>query len=143
MSRAQKKSEYNMNDLFVFNEEWVQQVCEVDGCDSLGQHLGRYHRNGEIKRRKKCQKHHGFDCGTNGWNYKKYRKPYCENIDGRLGFVCTSKIDDSDWEWQLDADHINGNPHDHREENIQTLCKCCHPIKSKQYKDYLTPGRTS
>ena len=145
MSKAQKKSEWqlnwNMNDLFGFNEDWIQAVCEVDGCDSLGQHLGRYHRNGEVKRRKKCQKHHGFDCGTNGWNYKKYRKTYCENIDGRLGFVCTSEIVDP--EWQLDADHINGNPHDHREENIQTLCKCCHPIKSKQHKDYLTPGRTS
>ena len=147
MSKAQKKSEWqlnwNMNDLFGFNEDWIQSVCVVEGCDRLGQHLGRYHRNGEIKRRKKCDKHHGFDCGTNGWDYKKYRKPYCENIDGRLGFVCTSKIDDSDWEWQLDADHINGNPHDHREENIQTLCKCCHPMKSKQYKDYSTPGRNS
>ena len=145
MSKAQKKSEWqlnwNMNDLFGFNEDWIQAVCEVDGCDRLGQHLGRYHRNGEIKRRKKCDKHHGFDCGTNGWNYKKYRKTYCENIDGRLGFVCTSEIVDP--EWQLDADHINGNPHDHREENIQTLCKCCHPMKSKQYKDYSTPGRTS
>jgi hypothetical protein len=126
---------WNVNDLFIFNEEWEEQVCEVDGCESLGQHLGRYHANGEIKRRKKCPKHHRSEYGMLNWDYKKYRKTYCENIDGRLGFVCSSVIVESAWEWQLDADHINGDHDDNREENIQTLCKCCHPIKTKQQRE--------
>jgi hypothetical protein len=55
------------------------------------------------------------------------------------GFTCTSTIVDA--EWQLDADHINGVPTDNRPENIQTLCKCCHAIKTRDEKDYLTAGR--
>ena len=128
---------WNVNDLFIFNEEWEEQVCEVDGCESLGQHLGRYHANGEIKRRKKCPKHHRSEYGMLNWDYKKYRKNYCENIDGRLGYICTSVILESMCESQLDADHINGDHNDNRKENIQTLCKCCHPIKTKQSKEEL------
>jgi len=135
--------QWNINNLFVFNEEWKQQVCEVDGCGSLGQHLGKYHKNGEIKRRKKCPKHHRSEYGMLGWDYKKYRLNYCENIDGRIGFVCTSVIVESAWEWQLDADHINENHNDNRKENIQTLCKCCHAIKTKQSREKLTSDRNS
>ena len=45
--------------------------------------------------------------------------------------------------WQLDADHIDGNPTNNVEENIQTLCKCCHVVKTKDNEDYLTDGRTT
>ena len=72
--------------------------------------------------------------------YKKYRKDYCENIDGRLGFKCSTTIV---WDGQLDCDHINGNPSDNREENIQTLCKCCHAYKGWINGDSSTPGRKS
>lgn len=71
--------------------------------------------------------------------YRKYRKDYCENKDGRLGFVCTATII---WDGQLDTDHINGDPSDHREVNMQTLCKNCHAFKTNANKDYATPGRT-
>lgn len=69
----------------------------------------------------------------------RYRKDYCENIDGRLGFTCTSTITHP--KLQLDGDHINGNPEDDREENIQTLCKNCHAVKTHMNKDYATIGR--
>ena len=91
-----------------------------------------------------CQKHHSINYGMAGWDYKIYRKDYCENIDGRLGFKCTTTIIDA--EWQLDADHINGDPTSHetlRAAAIQTLCKCCHAIKTKNEKDYMSPGRKS
>jgi hypothetical protein len=114
-------------------------MCAVQGCNKLGQHLGLYRKDGSTRRRAKCDKHHGLQYGMNGWDYKQYRKDYCENVDGRLGFTCTSTI--INLEWQLDADHINGNPTDNRPENIQTLCKCCHPIKTMQAQDYLTAGR--
>lgn len=70
--------------------------------------------------------------------YLKYRKSYCENIDGRLDFKCTSVIQISA---QLQVDHIDGNPNNNSEENCQTLCSNCHIYKTHKYKDYLTPGR--
>lgn len=114
-------------------------ICEDHGCTKLGQHMGLYRIDGTVVRRAKCHMHHSIKYGINGWGYKKYRKDYCENIDGRLGFKCTTTIVDP--EWQLDADHIDGDPSNNVPENIQTLCKCCHPIKTKDSKDYLTDGR--
>jgi hypothetical protein len=89
-----------------------------------------------------CAKHHMVHYGMSGWDYKIYRKDYCENIDGRIGFKCTTTIVDP--EWQLDADHINGDPTSHLTmgaDAIQTLCKCCHAIKTRDARDYMTPGR--
>ena len=70
--------------------------------------------------------------------YLNFRKDYCENIDGRLGFQCTTTIA---WSGMLDVDHKNGNHLDNRPRNLQTLCKCCHAYKTNKKKDYLTPGR--
>lgn len=76
---------------------------------------------------------------TNQWHpYLRYRKTYCENQDGRLGFTCTTTIH---WDGMLDVDHRNGDPSDNRQSNLQTLCKCCHAYKTAVNKDYLTPGR--
>lgn len=72
--------------------------------------------------------------------YLKYRKDYCQNIDGRLGFKCTTNIF---WAGMLDVDHRNGNPTDDRPRNLQTLCKCCHAYKTHKNKDYKTLGRKS
>ena len=84
----------------------------------------------------------GFDSYTDEKNknhpYLKYRKSYCENVDGRLGYTCTTSIF---WKGMLDIDHINGKPTDNRPKNLQTLCKCCHAYKTNKYKDYSTPGR--
>jgi hypothetical protein len=72
--------------------------------------------------------------------YLKYRKDYCENQDGRLGYKCTAKIV---WDGQLDVDHVNENPGDNRKRNLQTLCKCCHAYKGHLFikKHGRTPGR--
>ena len=113
--------------------------CSVEGCNKLGQHMGKQRKDGSPVRRAKCAKHHSINYGLNGWDYKQHRKDYCENTDSRLGFACTSTIVDA--EWQLDADHINGDPSNNTAENIQTLCKCCHAIKTRDEKDYLTAGR--
>ncbi len=77
---------------------------------------------------------------------QKFRKDYCENIDRRLGFVCTTTIpmlDGKPFVGMLDRDHIDGNPDNEPEDgsNFQTLCKCCHAYKTIKNKDYLTPGR--
>lgn len=116
-------------------------ICEHPGCDKLGKNVGK-NKDGTVRRERLCFKHRNIVNGCDGWDYKIYRKEYCENIDGRLGFTCTTTI--IDYELQLDADHINGNPTSHRTLGaaaIQTLCKCCHAIKTHANKDYLTKGR--
>ena len=72
--------------------------------------------------------------------YRKHRKDYCENKDGRLGYNCRVKIRISA---QLEVDHKNGNPKDNRPQNLQTLCCMCHKYKTYTKADYATPGRKS
>ena len=75
--------------------------------------------------------------------YKKYRKVYCENgkgeLAGWLGFTCTTKIVAP--HLQLDVDHLDGNSDNNDENNLMTLCKCCHSIKTNMFMDYATAGR--
>jgi 5-methylcytosine-specific restriction endonuclease McrA len=103
-------------------------------------------------------KNAGFTTATEYVNskhpYLKYRKDYCENIDGRLGFTCTYTAPNKEqleamnnveltFKGWLQVDHIDGNHTNNKEENLQTLCACCHTIKTAIYKDYSTPGRKS
>lgn len=106
-------------------------ICEVEGCNKLGQHMGTYRKDGSIVRRALCAKHHSIKMGIGGWDYKQYRKDYCENVDGKLGFKCTTTIKKP--EWMLDTDHKNGDSLSHHylgAEAMQTLCKCCHGYKT-------------
>ena len=113
--------------------------CVTVGCNRTGQHTGNYSKvTGLPSFRKTCAKSHSLQYGLNGWEYKQYRKDYCENVDGRLGHVCTTTIVDPNWE--LDADHIDGNHANNAEENIQTLCACCHRVKTRQEGDGQTPS---
>jgi hypothetical protein len=114
-------------------------MCVVQGCSKQGQHTGRYKNNGYPIFRKTCTKHHSIKYGLHDWHYKIHRKEFCENVDGRLGFKCTTTI--IDYEWQLDIDHKDGDPSNNVIKNLQTLCKCCHAIKTKTERDYMTPGR--
>ena len=111
-------------------------MCEVPGCHRKGQHLGSYFKTGEKKgqprRRAKCTKHHFMKYGIAGWEYKQHRKTYCENLDGRLGFKCTTTIMDTNY--QLEVDHIDENNTNHNPKNLQTLCACCHRMKTKYYR---------
>ena len=113
-------------------------TCINEGCNRKRQHTGKYYPDGTVKYRKTCSRCHNIKYGMKGWDYRKYRKDYCENIDGRLGFVCTSIIIDP--EWQLDTDHINGNNKSHLTLGaaaMQTLCKNCHAIKTRDSRDHL------
>jgi hypothetical protein len=65
--------------------------------------------------------------------YRKYRKDYCENVDGRLGHKCTATIV---WSGQLQVDHIDGNHDNNDPENLQTLCANCHTLKTNIYRDW-------
>ena len=74
-----------------------------------------------------------------GWEYKVFRKDYCENVDGRLKFTCQAEIIEP--RLQLDVDHINGDSANNMPINLQTLCKNCHAVKTNWNADYATPGR--
>jgi len=113
-------------------------TCKVEGCNKLGQHTGNYRKDGSVVRRSLCSEHHGTKLGIHGWDYKQYRKDYCENVDGRLGFTCTTTIIIP--EWMLDTDHINGDHLSHHylgAQAMQTLCGCCHSYKTNMNRDNL------
>ena len=125
--------------------------CEVSNCDKNAHNTNttlnpKYRKSSWVAKEfggdgYVCGKHHFIKYGLGGWDYRIHRKDFCENEDGRLGFKCTTTIIAP--EWQLDTDQINGNPSDNRKENLQTLCKCCHSIKTRDSKDYASPGRKS
>src|SRR6056300_1218423 len=114
--------------------------CEIPGCNNPAMNRG-YNKKKEPTWRKSswvseisggdgyvCRAHHTMVYNMNG-SYLIHRKKYCENQDGRLGFYCTTSIIDPTW--QLDVDHIDGNSANNNPHNLQTLCKCCHSMKSK------------
>ena len=108
----------------------IQVVAKNAGFDSVAEYL-------DDQARQKGFKNHTAYMNSKH-PYLKYRKDYCENIDKRLKFKCTTTIF---WEGMLDVDHVNGKPNDNREENLQTLCKCCHAYKTNLFKDYASEGR--
>jgi cytochrome c553 len=140
----------------------IRPKCSNHDCDNDRQFMGNYRKDDSPIYRAICGSCHskktaakrGFkylaqvvaaNAGltlteyTNQFHpYRKYRKDYCENDDGRLGFVCTTNII---WDGMLDVDHKNGKPDDNRPQNLQTLCKCCHAYKTNLHEDYASPGR--
>jgi len=119
-------------------------TCKIKGCNRLGQHTGNYRKDGSLRRNALCHKHRcEYFAEKKGitvseWKnshhpYRKYRKSYCENTDGRLGFTCTATIV---WVGMLQVDHKNGNPKDNRPKNLQTLCANCHSYKTNTNKDW-------
>ena len=53
--------------------------------------------------------------------YLVYRKLVCE----RCGFIPEHPC-------QLDVDHVDGNHQNNSIENLQTLCACCHRLKTAE-----------
>jgi len=65
------------------------------------------------------------------YDYLWARKDYCENRDGHVtGFPC--RMTGIDWDGMLDVDHIDEDHTNNHPSNLQTLCKCCHALKSWQ-----------
>jgi len=61
------------------------------------------------------------------------KRDHCENVDGRLGYVCSAHIP---YPGALELDHRNGDRLDNVPDNIQTLCKVCHSYKSHISRDF-------
>ena len=121
--------------------------CIVKGCNSPGQHTGNKRKDGSICYRAECSEHHyqtlakknGYDSitdFTNSWHvYRRNRLRYCENKDGRLGFICTTTITDNA---MLEVDHMNNDHSDNRKANLQTICACCHRYKTRHFGHYTS-----
>ena len=107
--------------------------CVVDGCKQPGQNLGTKRKDGSIIYRAQCAGHHALRYGMDG-GYRIHKKSFCENVDGRLGFLCTTTIIDP---CMLDVDHIDHVHENNKPRNLQTLCSCCHNYKTR-YFDHLT-----
>lgn len=103
-------------------------ICVVIGCNKKVHYSGK-RKDGSDVLKTLCGVHHSIRLLSGDWEYKVYRKNYCENKDGRLGFVCDGTIHDP--EWQLTVDHINETHEDNKIENLQTLCHNCHFMKTK------------
>ncbi len=87
----------------------------------------------------KSAKKAGFQTITDYLNskhtYRCNRLTYCENIDGRLGFVCTTTVVDTA---MLEVDHMNNDHSDNRKVNLQTICSCCHRYKTRYFGHYTS-----
>ena len=105
-------------------------TCINYGCNNPV-HWSRKRNNGSCVTRHECRKCH--DGGRNRPGVTQFKKNYCENEDGRLGFTCNATIQNS---CQLDIDHIDGNRWNNIPENCQTLCKNCHCLKTKINGDH-------
>lgn len=125
--------------------------CEVPGCENMAQNTNtsanpRWRKSKWVREEfgaengYVCQSCHGKRYDIGDWIYKKYRKTYCENSDGRIANTfCTATITHPNL--QLDVDHINGDSANNEPENLQTLCSNCHRIKTHLNEDWKTPGR--
>ena len=109
-------------------------ICCNIGCSKPCQNSGSL--KGRIIYRPYCSHCHNAGRGKNPYaqGVTPIKKSICENSDGRFGFTCFSNGAKMPG-YMLDLDHINGNHHDNRPMNFQTLCKCCHAHKTKMSGD--------
>jgi len=128
--------EKGFESLTTYKNYLLLQTARANGFETITEY-----KNYQLQKLAKAK---GFETITEYLNskhpYRKHRKDYCENVDGRLGYECTAKIV---WSGQLDVDHIDGNPTNQAEENLQTLCKNCHSYKTMVNEDYRSTGRTA
>ena len=99
-------------------------MCKEEGCGNPADNAGngRWHTRCSMHHKAKYQNKNGYN------DYRGHKKEYCENLDGRLGYTCTTTILIPD---QLEVDHIDGDKDNDKPSNFQTLCSCCHRYKTK------------
>tara|TARA_E500000318_G_C3447469_1_gene167503 strand:- start:91 stop:651 length:561 start_codon:yes stop_codon:yes gene_type:complete len=123
--------------------------CIVKGCNehqvmrTRGGKPELYTKTGQPKFRKYC-------ANCNSEDYKRsYKKDYCENKDGRLGWKCKHipipkwvpmKFGISNFFNEYDVDHIDSNRNNNHSSNFHTLCKSCHNLKTRLEADGYSFG---
>jgi hypothetical protein len=123
-------------DMYKFPDGAVRPKCLNDGCNNPVI-ISRGTLSDPSKRtlRTVCNPCHLASYGKTSLaeGVTEHKKTYCENTDGRLGFTCTTTIIFSG---QLELDHIDGDHVNNIPENVQTLCKDCHAVKSWKNGDF-------
>ena len=109
--------------------------CSFPGCENRV----RYHRRNKkvdgsysFKWKAMCEYHRAGagKAAVDSWKLSRG----CENKDGRLGFEC---IGSNFKAHHLDVEHKDCNNLNREPENIQVICKFCHPTKTMENKDHL------
>ena len=129
---------YKINTSVVMDKILNRPECCNIGC-TKPVHLISYSSTGTPKYRPYCGSCHrstykGLPFAEGVTSVKKN---YCQNSDGRLGFVCATKGNKLH-SCMMDLDHIDGNHYNNDSNNIQTLCKNCHAYKTKMNGDNRT-----
>ena len=70
-----------------------------------------------------------------------FKKKYCENKDGRFGFVCPVREDFNFPSSVLHGDHIDGDHQNNIPENLQTVCAICHHMKGMKSGDFNSAAK--
>ena len=93
------------------------------------------HKNGTKRWRPVCSRCHQASYGAKPLDrgVQMVKKDYCENMDARFGYACTTTIP---YPGALELDHIDGDRCNNVPSNIQTLCKVCHSYKSHISNDF-------
>jgi hypothetical protein len=111
-----------------------QPVCINIGCDNLVTYSATY-KNGTKRWRPVCNWCHRASYGAQqlAEGVQATKKKYCENIDSRLGYKCTTTIP---YPGALEIDHMDGDRENNIVSNVQTLCKVCHSYKGHINNDF-------
>jgi hypothetical protein len=110
-------------------------ICINHNCNNLVT-PNTYKKNGSISYRPICHTCHvGNDYSLAKKGITMFRKPFCDNTDGRLGFKCKAKIINI---CQIQIDHIDGNRYNNVPENCQNLCANCHSVKTMIQRNNIT-----
>lgn len=115
--------------------------CSVTGCEDF---LTAYQGPGSDKY---CRKHQreqneygGLAKGVKEYSFS--RKDHCENCgfkpseDPRFTSIDDLKVRNAAIRSVLDVDHKDGNHDNNDPDNLQTLCKICHGVKTIVNADY-------
>lgn len=91
----------------------VRRLC---GCGNLTVNKGKDSKGNTV---------YGSRCRTCQRMGQRFKKDHCE----LCGFIAKDPV-------QLDIDHIDADPSNNDESNLQTLCANCHRLKSKLNNDW-------
>lgn len=123
--------------------EWIKKgntipICINDGCKNFV-NIRHWSAQGNPSLKNECQI--CTSCRKRGQTIQGitfYKKQFCENKDGILGFTCP--MDNNRYsEFPSDIyhmDHLDGNHYNNTLTNVKTFCAVCHTRKGKENGDF-------